>query len=101
MITDKEDIITYTVTAWDIYNLATRKAQRGKENNSPKDVEFWAEVADIIKELTTEFNEMKKLHLKPCLSGEQVNKSRKEVDEAYRLLEKLKRGLIITSHLNK
>lgn len=33
---------------------------------------------------------MEQIHLKPSLSEEDVRKSRKEVDEAYRLLEKLK-----------
>ncbi len=34
---------------------------------------------------------MKEPHLKPCLSKEQVNKSRRDVDKAYELLKKLNR----------
>lgn len=44
---------TYTVTAWDIYNLAMHKAEDDKQKG--KD---WRDLADKIKSLTAEFNQL-------------------------------------------
>jgi len=49
----------YTVTAWDIYNLATRKAQQSKASKYTEGIEYWTGLAKEIKRLTTEFNETK------------------------------------------
>ncbi len=45
---------TYTVTAWDIYNLATHKATRDKNHGS--EYQFWTEVALTIQYLTRDFH---------------------------------------------